>query len=335
MKSLKKLGTENSTSYFRSKWLAKLFDSWYDIENGPRGAGIKGAHDCGDGTLIKVPSWSELCHFGVIHLKIPEELPHCFLLKICKDVCQHIPNICTCFLYLARSKLRLCSANHRAGYFSNLDCDWLSIVWAYSEQSTENGPWLLAYYNEIRLPSLILRLASIRSRRMLSRVSSTIFSWTFSSATSRRATSFWFWRSIIWLLRSFTSFSWAILEFKCKSFTLSACLGWWLYLLMTNAGIQMQKFYFICLPWVMALSPHDQCWNSNAKVLFYLLALDYGFISSWPMLEFKCRRPQKTDINHLPKQDLIQVWLTHWGRMTHIRMIKICIILCCHSSLKS
>ena len=44
------------------------------------------------------------------------------------------------FLPLARSKLRLCSANHRAGYFSNPTCDWLSIVWAYSEQETENGP---------------------------------------------------------------------------------------------------------------------------------------------------------------------------------------------------
>ena len=44
------------------------------------------------------------------------------------------------YLFLARSKLRLCSANHRAGYFSNLACDWLSIVWAYSEQETENDP---------------------------------------------------------------------------------------------------------------------------------------------------------------------------------------------------
>ena len=47
------------------------------------------------------------------------------------------------FLSLARSKLRLCLANHRAGYFSNLACDWLSIVWAYSEQETENGPRLI------------------------------------------------------------------------------------------------------------------------------------------------------------------------------------------------
>ena len=36
---------------------------------------------------------------------------------------------------LARSKLRLCSANHRAGYFSNLACDWLSTVWAYSQET--------------------------------------------------------------------------------------------------------------------------------------------------------------------------------------------------------
>ena len=43
------------------------------------------------------------------------------------------------YLSLPRSKLRLCLANHRAGYFSNLACDWLSIDWAYSEQETENG----------------------------------------------------------------------------------------------------------------------------------------------------------------------------------------------------
>ena len=42
------------------------------------------------------------------------------------------------FLSLARSTLRLCLANHRAGYA----CDWLSIVWAHSEQETENGPRL-------------------------------------------------------------------------------------------------------------------------------------------------------------------------------------------------
>ena len=51
------------------------------------------------------------------------------------------------FLSPARSKLRLCSANHRAGYFSYLACDhWWSIVWAYSKQGAENGPWW--HYNE-------------------------------------------------------------------------------------------------------------------------------------------------------------------------------------------
>ena len=44
------------------------------------------------------------------------------------------------FLSLTQSELRLCSANHTA-YISNLPCDWLSIVWAYSEKEQENrGP---------------------------------------------------------------------------------------------------------------------------------------------------------------------------------------------------
>ena len=44
---------------------------------------------------------------------------------------EHV--IRACFLSLVRSKLRLCSANHRPGYWSNLPCDWLSTAWAYSE----------------------------------------------------------------------------------------------------------------------------------------------------------------------------------------------------------
>ena len=55
-----------------------------------------------------------------------------------KDSAQD--NIRARYLPLAWSKLRLCSANHRAGYFSNLACDWLSITWAFSKQETENGP---------------------------------------------------------------------------------------------------------------------------------------------------------------------------------------------------
>ena len=45
-----------------------------------------------------------------------------------------------CLLPLARGQLRVCSVNHRSGYFSNLACEWLSIVWAYSKQETEVGP---------------------------------------------------------------------------------------------------------------------------------------------------------------------------------------------------
>ena len=44
----------------------------------------------------------------------------------------------TRFLSLVRSKLRLCSANHREGY---LPCDWPSTAWSYCKQETENGPW--------------------------------------------------------------------------------------------------------------------------------------------------------------------------------------------------
>ena len=47
-----------------------------------------------------------------------------------------------CFLSLARSKRRLCSANHRTGYWSNLSYDWPSTVWAYSNSETENRPGL-------------------------------------------------------------------------------------------------------------------------------------------------------------------------------------------------
>ena len=39
-------------------------------------------------------------------------------------------------------KLRLCSATHRPGHWSNLPCDWPSTAWAYSEQETENETWL-------------------------------------------------------------------------------------------------------------------------------------------------------------------------------------------------
>ena len=52
------------------------------------------------------------------------------------------------FLSLARSKLRLCLANHRPDYWSNLSCDWPSIAWAYSKQETENGPRIAAWVGQ-------------------------------------------------------------------------------------------------------------------------------------------------------------------------------------------
>ena len=47
-------------------------------------------------------------------------------------------------LLLSSAQLRLCSPNHKAGYYSNLACDWLSIVWAYSVHETENGSRFVA-----------------------------------------------------------------------------------------------------------------------------------------------------------------------------------------------
>ena len=53
---------------------------------------------------------------------------------------QRVSSIWARFLSLARSNLRLRSANHRPGCWGNLPCDLPSTVWAYSEQETENGP---------------------------------------------------------------------------------------------------------------------------------------------------------------------------------------------------
>ena len=56
-----------------------------------------------------------------------------------------LPGSVFCLL-LGLSKLRLCSVNHRAGYFSNLACDWLSIVWTYS-----------GLYRQTNLSNLLLK----------------------------------------------------------------------------------------------------------------------------------------------------------------------------------
>ena len=88
-----------------------------------------------------VPFHAVTC-FNVVHRTLPyfrqissiaEELA----------ISAGIPQTWARFLSLARNKLRLSSANHWAGYFSNLACDWQSIVWAYSRQETGNGSWLI------------------------------------------------------------------------------------------------------------------------------------------------------------------------------------------------
>ena len=45
-----------------------------------------------------------------------------------RSFCRGLTGFIACFLSIARSKLWLCSANHRPGYFSNLACGWLSII---------------------------------------------------------------------------------------------------------------------------------------------------------------------------------------------------------------
>ena len=51
------------------------------------------------------------------------------------------------FLSLARGEPGLCSADHGAGYFSNLACGWLGIDWLAPGRETEGGPrtWRLLF----------------------------------------------------------------------------------------------------------------------------------------------------------------------------------------------
>ena len=76
-----------------------------------------------------------LQHWYITHL---ENHTHVYSLKSCAYVMGYIVWWAR-LLYLAQSRLRLCSANHRPGYLSNLPCDWPSAAWAYSKQETENG----------------------------------------------------------------------------------------------------------------------------------------------------------------------------------------------------
>ena len=71
---------------------------------------------------------------------------------------EHV--IRACFLSLARSKLRLCSANHRPGYWSNLPCDWPITAWAYSEAIA--GAATLVTCHEVQALQLIWRSGTSR-----------------------------------------------------------------------------------------------------------------------------------------------------------------------------
>ena len=83
-----------------------------------------------------------LCYYKANILQIPHNKQHSMLV-VAKSLVRLTSGPAFCLLL--GSKLRLCSANHRAGCFSNLVCDWLSIVWAYSDQETENRPWSMHY----------------------------------------------------------------------------------------------------------------------------------------------------------------------------------------------
>ena len=54
------------------------------------------------------------------------------------------------FLSLGWSKFRLCSANRRPGYWSNLPCDWPTTAQAYSKQEIENGTWCSGYLMSVK-----------------------------------------------------------------------------------------------------------------------------------------------------------------------------------------
>ena len=88
-------------------------------------------------------TWDMLCDIQNIMMKL---LRHLSWENGTTDICQ-TTLFCADqgFLSLTRSKLRLCWANHRACYFSNLACDWLSIVWAWDRKRALVIPSTMAW----------------------------------------------------------------------------------------------------------------------------------------------------------------------------------------------
>ena len=100
------------------------------------------------------------------------------------------------FLSLAQSKLRLCSANYRAGYFSNQACDWLSIsgpiLKAFGRvqytpfQLADKSPMIADQHTEMGSVSQLSQLANISHWLTLS--------------TKDITTSFWHYNKLFWFL---------------------------------------------------------------------------------------------------------------------------------------
>ena len=99
--------------------------------------------------ILSTGLWNSWCAFWVFFRKMARKMSNYIYLSNlnqCPLLADLGPFSVSCS---DRSKLRLCSANHRAGYFSNLPCDWQSTAWAYSEQETENGPSSVGYLSTV------------------------------------------------------------------------------------------------------------------------------------------------------------------------------------------
>ena len=124
------------------------------------------------------------------------------------------------FLFLARSKLRLCPVNHRTGYWSNLPCDWPSTAWAHAKQETENGPrpWL-------SLPSrFLLGHNCVYRRDRLSQWYIQLHLWVLSVYLKKSA--------------CYKSYHWRLIIFLGDIYSQSVCRACFLSLAWSGLGLR-------------------------------------------------------------------------------------------------